>query len=131
MRRASNILYHPAAAGMDRPRNEEDKRVGLARSADPLPAASDCQVDVRLAEELETIRRYVEMASRILATDATVCHRHPAMARDLQNAQKVLGQLAAIVAAADKDAAIERIALPELKARMLRKPIRPMFESAH
>ncbi len=131
MRRASNILYHPAAAGTDRPRDEEGKRAGLARSADPLPAASDCQVDVRLAEELETIRRYVEMAGRILATDATLCHRHPAMARDLQNAQKVLGQLAAIVAAADKDAAIDRIALPELKARMLRKPIRPMFESAH
>ena len=67
MSRSSNILYHPAAAGLDRPQPKSGQRVGLVRSATPLPAASESLVDVRLTEELETIRRYVEMAGRILA----------------------------------------------------------------
>jgi hypothetical protein len=130
MSRPSNLSYLPNALPAD---EEEAKplRRSVVRRASPLPARSASLVDERLHEEIETLRRYLETAGYLLGQDAAVRYRFATELTNLKHVEKMLGQIGEIVAAADKDGAIDRLASAELKARMQRKPIAPLFESKH
>lgn len=87
----------------------------LPRSANPL--------DERLSEELEFLRRRIGALGGALASDPILVARHAAALQDVDLIAQTLGHLAAIVAAADKSAAADRVSLAELRARLKRKPL--------
>jgi hypothetical protein len=124
MAKATNVFYHPAAS--DRPTSRPE-------ASDPprLPALSDREIDTRLSEETELVRRYIEMATDTLSKDSLLTHRHPRISKDLRQAGSLLKQLAGVVSAADKDLAAEQVMSAELRARLTRKPLKPLFTSAH
>ncbi|MGZ8337617.1 MAG: hypothetical protein ACXWU1_13235 [Allosphingosinicella sp.] len=133
MTRPANLSYLPNAlpAGDAETGAAEPLTSRVARPAQPIPARSGSLVDERLVEEIETLRRYLETANYLLGQDATLRYRYATELTNLRHVEKTLGQIAGVVAAADKDGAIDRLANAELKARLQRKPIAPLFESKH
>ena len=96
-------------------RSTRSKPPRLPRSANPL--------DERLSEELEFLRRRIGALGGALASDPILIARHAAALQDVDLIAQTLGHLAAIVAAADKSAAADRVSLAELRARLKRKPL--------
>jgi hypothetical protein len=99
-------------------------RPGLFRPPPPRPARSDREVDLRVAEEVELAARHIEQVGDALVGDPAFLHRHGASLQALDLINQNLRHLASVVAAADKEAAAERISLEELRRRLTRKEIR-------
>lgn len=122
--RKSNIVYHPAAA-------EQLGKSPVRRTAPSLPTPSSKLIDIRLSEEIDLVRRYIEMATNTFSQDDLLRHRHPRLSEDLRVAADLLREVSAVVMAADKESAAEQVVSKEIKARLTRKPIKPLFTSAH
>jgi hypothetical protein len=99
-------------------------RPGLFRPAPARPARSEREIDLRVAEEVELAARHIEQVGDALVGDPAFLHRHGATLQALDLINQNLRHLATIVAAADKEAAAERISLEELRRRLTRKEIR-------
>jgi hypothetical protein len=95
----------------------------LFKPAPPRPAPSDDPLDHRIAEELETIGRRLEMLGGALAADAVLLHRHAAQLQSIDLIKQMLGHLAQVVATGDKEQAVALITLGELRARLQRRPL--------
>ena len=135
MSRPSNLRYHPTAFGAqqddDEPTPITPLRSRIARPARPPLVPSANPVDKRLCEEIETLRRYVETSAYLLGQDAGIRYRYRTEIDNLRHVEKMLGQISPLVAAADRVEAADRVADPELKARLQRKPLVPWCESKH
>ena len=107
-------------------RAEPSRRPGLFRPPPPSPARSRHPIDHRVAEEIELAARHVEQVGAALVADPAFLHRHGMSLQALDLIEQNLRHLAAVVAAADKEAAAERISLQELRRRLTRKAIRPI-----
>lgn len=129
MSRPSNLSYLPGTTPPEEAEGSAPKRSVLRASTAPERSAS--VVDARLSEELETLRRYLETAGYLLGQDGGLRYRYATELSNLKHVEKVLGHVARVVQAADKEDAIDRISDGELKARLQRKPIVPWFESKH
>jgi hypothetical protein len=101
-------------------------RPGLFRPPPPRPARSTRPIDQRVAEELELAGRQVEQVGAALVADPAFLHRHGGSLQALDLINQNLRHLAAVVAAADKEAAAGRISLEELRRRLTRRSIRPI-----
>ena len=99
-------------------------RPGLFRPPPVRPARSEREVDLRVAEEVELAARHIEQVGDALVSDPAFLHRHGATLQALDLINQNLRHLAAVVAAADKEGAAERISLEELRRRLTRKSIR-------
>lgn len=99
-------------------------RPGLFRPPPQRPARSGREVDLRVAEEMELAARHIEQVGDALVGDPAFLHRHGAALQALDLINQNLRHLAAVVAAADKEGAAERISLEELRRRLTRKSIR-------
>lgn len=99
-------------------------RPGLFRPPPVRPAPSERDIDLRVAEEVELAARHIEQAGAALVADPAFLHRHGATLQALDLINQNLRHLASVVAAADKEAAAERISLEELRRRLTRKSIR-------
>lgn len=99
-------------------------RPGLFRPPPERPARSAREIDLRVAEEVELAARHIEQVGDALVSDPAFLHRHGATLQALDLINQNLRHLASIVAAADKEAAAERISLEELRRRLTRKEIR-------
>lgn len=99
-----------------------------ARSA--LLEASDDQLEQRIAEELDYVVRQLDQLGNMLASDPILLHRHAAQLQSIDLIQQVLGHLGRIVGAADREAALERVTLTELKARLARTPLRSLTDGS-
>lgn len=135
MSRPSNLSYHPTALAAldedDSPTPIAPLRSRIARAARPPLVPSDNPIDERLCEEIETLRRYVETAAYLLGQDAGIRYRYRTEIDNLRHVERMLGQIAPLVAAADRIEAADRVADPELKGRLQRKPLVPWCESKH
>ena len=100
------------------------RRPGLFRPPPSRPARSEREIDLRVAEEVELAARHIEQVGDALVADPAFLHRHGATLQALDLINQNLRHLAAVVAAADKEAAAERISLKELRRRLTRKSIR-------
>ncbi|HEU0098708.1 MAG TPA: hypothetical protein VFQ67_08015 [Allosphingosinicella sp.] len=107
-------------------RAEGPGRPGLFRPPPARPARSERAVDLRVAEEMELAARHIEQVGDALVADPAFLHRHGAALQALDLINQNLRHLAAVVAAADKELAAERISLEELRRRLTRKSIRPI-----
>ncbi|HEX8062910.1 MAG TPA: hypothetical protein VF535_06810 [Allosphingosinicella sp.] len=99
-------------------------RPGLFRPAPVRPALSERAIDLRVAEEVELAARHIEQVGDALVSDPAFLHRHAATLQALDLINQNLRHLAAVVAAADKEAAAGRISLEELRRRLTRTEIR-------
>lgn len=94
-------------------------------NAPPLDAAliaTDDQLRLRLAEELEYARRMLEAMGDDLSTDMALVMRHAVALQSIDIIGQMLGHIAAVTRSSVPDRAVERIGMCELKARLLRKP---------
>jgi hypothetical protein len=101
----------------------------LFRPPPPTLAPSRSQLDLRLAEELDFIRRRLDLIGGFLTEDPVLLRRHATSLQDIDLINQTLGHLGKVIAVEDKDAAAERISLAELKGRLLRKPIASILSS--
>ena len=93
-------------------------------AATPLPEASHNPLDARIAEELALVVRQLEHVGNMLAGDPILLHRYATQLQSIDLMQQVLGHLGRVVSAADREAAVERVTLTELKGRLKRAPLR-------
>ena len=96
----------------------------------PLPAASDDLLEQRIAEELEMVVRQLEQLGGRLAADPILLTRHATQLQSIDLMKQIIGHLARLVASADREAALDRVTLTELKGRLTRKALRALGDSA-
>lgn len=105
------------------------RRPGLFKPPPPRPAPSTNLLDHRLAEEMEFIVRQLEHLGGTLANDPILLRRHAAELQSIDLMKQSLRHLAQVIGAEDKALAAELVTLTELKARLLRKALRPLGET--
>lgn len=79
------------------------------------------EIDERVAEELAYVRRIVDAIADELADEPIFLQRHARTLQSFDLAGQILGNLANVLKAEDRDAAIKAIGMEELRARLLRK----------
>lgn len=90
---------------------------------DPALVQTDDPLDLRIAEELEYVRRLVEQLGDTLAADGLVVTRYGMSLQSVDLASQILGHLATVVRSSAPELAVQRIGMAELKARLLRGPL--------
>lgn len=95
----------------------------LFKPAPTRPARSDNVLDQRIAEELALLVRQLGQLGHVLSDYPILLKRHAAQLRSINLMQKKLRHLGRVVAAGDKDLAVEQITLANLKARLVRSPL--------
>jgi len=93
----------------------------IFKAPPPGRAPSGDALDLRLAEELEMIRRRLDQIGDILVHDPILLHRHAASLQGLDLTDQVLVHLTAVIRAQDKSAAVEAVSMQDLKARLKRR----------
>jgi hypothetical protein len=109
-----------ARAGHER---EPQTRPSIRRDPPPLPLAlipTDDLLKLRLADELEYARRMIETMGDGLSSDPNLVMRHMVTLQSIDIAGQILGHVAAVIRSSDPDAAVDRIGMCELKARLKR-----------
>ena len=109
-------------------REQAEQRLPLFRPPPPRPAPSTSPLDHRIAEELECIRRHLDLIGGTLASDPILVQRHAVPLQSIDRINQLLGHLAAIVGAEEKDVAVDLVTLQDLRARLQRRPIRALAE---
>jgi len=102
----------------------ETGRRSLFKPPPPNPGRSDDLLAQRIAEELELVVRKLEHLGDVLIGDPILLHRHSQQLQSIDLMQQILGHLGRVVAAGDREMAVDRITLVELKARLRRKALR-------
>ena len=90
---------------------------------DPATIASDDPLTLRLAEELDYVRRILDHLGNTLATEPLVIARHGQDLQWFDVASQILAHVAAVTRSAFPDVAVERIGMSDLKARLQRRAI--------
>ena len=98
-------------------------RPSIFKPAPPRPAPSEDPLDHRIAEELETIGRRLDLLGDALAGDAALLHRHASQLQSIDLMRQMLRHLAQVVATEDKEQAVALVTLSELKGRLQRRPL--------
>ncbi len=88
----------------------------------PLPQTdrTSAPLDLRIEQELHFARRLIEGLGDTLSDDPILVHRHGTALQAIDVLTQTLGHLANVVGALDREAAVERIGMHELKARLQR-----------
>ena len=129
-------FWNKAAAGAADHRRGEvipadfsaEREVRRSIRRDPPPesarlAATDDLLRLRLAEEIEYARRMLDIMGDELTRDAAMVVRHARGLQSIDIVGQMLGHLATVIRSRDPDAAIQRIGMSELKARLTRKTL--------
>lgn len=98
-------------------------RPPLFKPAPPKLAASSDPLEHRIVEELECIRRHLDLLGSALANDLVLVRRYTTQLQSLDLVNQLLGHLGAVIGAEDKALAVEQVSLHELKARLKRRPL--------
>jgi hypothetical protein len=99
------------------------ERRSIRRDPPPKPQAlvpTDDALKLRLAEELEYVRRMLDVMGDSLSADAGVLVRHGVALQTVDIAGQMLGHIASVVRSSDPGGAVERIGMCELKGRLKR-----------
>ena len=111
----------PADAGAPQARAA---RAAPAPDEGAAPVVKDpARTDGRVGEEMAYVGRLLKDAGDTLRADRVVAHHHKQALHGVDLAAEILGHLAAIMAAPDRDAAILAIDMEALRGRLLRKAI--------
>ena len=105
-------------------RAEQKVRPSIRRDPPPTPKAlvpTDDELMLRLAEEVDYARRMLGTMGDELSSDCFVVGRHLAELQTLDIAGQMLGHIATVLRSSDIAAAVDRIGMAELKARIVRR----------
>lgn len=81
---------------------------------------SDDVLDNRLAEELEFARRTLEAMGETLCDDPILLSRHQVTLQSVDLLSQIIGHIASVVGAADREEAVAQIGMVELRNRLNR-----------
>jgi len=98
-------------------------RPSLFKPAPPRPARSNSTIELRIAEEVDCVRRHLEMLGATLAGDPILLHRHGTSLQSVDLMNQLLGHLARVIESEDKIAAAQQVSHGDLRARLLRKAV--------
>jgi hypothetical protein len=101
----------------------EQVRPTIFKPAPPKPDPSTNPLDHHIAEEIECIRRHLDLLGGALVGDPVLLHRHGPQLQSIDRINQLLGHLARIIAAEQKDMAVDQVTLQDLRARLLRRPL--------
>lgn len=90
----------------------------LATQGPSAPPPPRVPLEGRIAEELRQLRRIVEAIGDDLSGDLETLQRHGQSLQQLDRASQILGHLSEVIEASDKRAAVEAIAMSDLRARL-------------
>ena len=109
-----------------RAEQEQPTRPSIRREQPPLDPAlvpTDDELRLRLADELECARRMIEAMGDELSADMGVVMRHAVSLQSVDIVAQMLGHIAAVTRSANPAAAVEKIGMCELKARLQRSTL--------
>lgn len=112
--------------GDDGAGGEEPKRRSIRRDPPPIDPAlidTDDVIHLRLAEEIDYIRRMMDALGNELSADSAVVVRHFGCLQSIDIIEQMLGHLAAVIRSSAPERAVERIGMADLKARLKRRPL--------
>lgn len=93
----------------------------------PKPASRPAEIndglDGRIAEELAHVRRLIENIGNELTDTPIIVQRYPAALQSFDVACQILDNLAVVLAAENRGAAVDAIGMKDLRARLLRKTL--------
>jgi hypothetical protein len=104
-------------------RREPKPRPSIRREPPPLPPAlqpTDDELMLRLSDELQYVRRLLDIMGDELSADTAVLMRHGTSLQTIDIAGQILGHLSSIVRSSDPPGAVENIGMSELRARLKR-----------
>jgi hypothetical protein len=102
------------------------ERRSIRRDPPPRPAAlipTHDPLQLRLAEELDYVRRMLDQMGDILSADPLVVSRHMTSLQTVDIAGQILGHVANVTRSSDPRGAVDLIGMCELKARLTRSKI--------
>ena len=125
--RASAPTFDQGAA--NRAQAAVDAVQAAVRSGAPVPAAPAATtgefelagLDARLAEELAYVQRLLDAVGAELVRDPVIVQRYATALQNFDLADQIVGHIATVLSAADREAAIRAIGMEELRARLLRR----------
>jgi len=98
-------------------------RPSLFKPAPSRPARSTATIELRIAEEVDCVRRHLEMLGATLAGDPILLHRHGTSLQSVDLMNQLLGHLARVIECEDKVAAAQEVSHGDLRSRLLRKSL--------
>ena len=101
-------------------------RRSIRREPPPRPRAlvpTDDRLRLRIAEELDSARRMLNVTGDDLAGNPAVIARHATALQSFDIVGQMLGHLAAVIRSSDPEEAVERVGMTELKARLSRRSL--------
>ncbi len=99
-------------------------RPTIFKPAPPRPTPSTDPLDHRIVEEIDCVRRHLELLGGVLANDPILLHRHNQQLQSIDLINQLLGHLTRVIAAEDKTLAVEQVSMQDLRSRLQRKPLR-------
>lgn len=104
----------------------EPGRPSIFKEPPPRPGPSPDILDHRVAEEVRTIQRHLDLLGDVLAREPLLLHKYAVQLQSIDLMNQLLGHIADIVASEDKALAVECVSLHDLRKRLQRKTIRPV-----
>jgi hypothetical protein len=87
----------------------------------PRPDSSSDALDHRIAEEIESIRLDLDLLGGTLVCNPVLLERHAKELQSIDRIHQLLGHLARIITAEQKDVAVDQVTLTDLRARLQRR----------
>lgn len=84
------------------------------------PEQTDCELRIRLGEELDFARRMLDATGDDLANDPIAISRHTVALQYLDRVGQMLGHIADVVRSTDPHSAVDAICMSDLRARLRR-----------
>lgn len=110
--------------GFDEPLDGEERkplrRDGPARAA-PAPQSEDA-LNIRLGEELDYVRRMLDVLGEQVSADPILIRRHAVALQSLDIVSQILVHVGNVVRSSDPHLAVEDIGMADLRARLMRRP---------
>ena len=101
----------------------DSPRPTIFKPAPPRPDPSTNPLDHHIAEEIECIRRHLDLLGGTLVADPILLHRHSTQLQSIDRMNQLLGHLARIISAEQKEMAVDQVTIQDLRARLLRRPL--------
>jgi hypothetical protein len=86
----------------------------------PVPPSQIIDLDQRLAEEIALVRRSLEDMGDTMTDDPIVLQRHHKLLQQFDLSCQILDHIARILVADDRQAAVAKVGMDELRARLMR-----------
>ena len=109
--------------GVDEPTNQhEQKPLRRDPPARPLPSSpSNDVLHLRIGEELDYVRRMLDVMGDQLCGDPILIRRHAVALQSLDIVGQILRHVGNVVRSSDPHSAVDDIGMVDLKARLIRR----------